>query len=631
MNAILCTIDSDFHVLSAAPPFLESLPVHFLQVPGSAKSARSESLATQLIYGELNTPAPVSGSLAALVGQFSSTALIRIKLYSSAGRIGLIHDSNNQPVAPKGGKWFHVFSGTGFYRSYEISIIDPNNPRGYHQFARLIVGKFFQPKINIQPNFSYLRNTTATQTRMSDGSLKATAGGEYSDFSFSCAHLKNDERAALDVFVDQVGLARDFFMALQPSNTHKYDFVSVVMFSAIPPIQFRYFQAYGADFRVSEALGGQAAMPAINPPPPPEPIPPGAGGEGTENGYWIARLNGKEGVSSRYQAASNGSGVVVALRGQDTLQRSTDFGLTYTEISVPGLLATDIQWTGQYFCGCDALGFIYYSQDGLHWTSVGDGTGHRLDAISGVGGYLLAAGARVYGFDINDQVFEDHTALTGWAETSACAVLYSAESDYIFALSGNTKRIYRYTVANGAMLSFIPSGLPADSTYELALVFNNLIAAKMSDGNVYRSINGGASFSLWLSPPTEYDIHDLILTRRPELLAIMERKDLDARWRRVFDSLGSEFVELSVRISYAGRQMLISENARAIAYSIVDEPGGEINIGIDTDMALVQAFDESGAPVHIDWKINGGIISWAANPAFSGKITAFVNNTVLQG
>jgi hypothetical protein len=630
MNTILGLIDSDSHVVTASPAMLETMPAHFMQLPGSAKSARSAALATQYIYGEMAASAQMSTHAAALFGAFSAQAILRIKLYSNPGRIGLVYDSQNTNAAPKGGKWFHVFAASGFFRSYEIMVIDPDNPAGYHQFSRLVVGRFFTPKINLQPDFSYLRNTSTAHKRMSDGSLKATVGGNFSDFAFEFAHLSESERAQVDVFIEKVGMHRDFLLALRPGHGYKYDFTALVMFSQIPPIQQRYFQAYGASFRVTESLGSQATA-VVSPPPPPTPPPePGTGGEGTENGYWIARLNGKEGVSNRYQVASNGAGIVVALKGQDTLQRSTDYGLTYTEVSVPGLLATDIQWTGQYFCGCDALGFIYYSAEGLTWYSVTNGAGTRLDAISGVGSYLLAGGAKIFGFDIATQTFADHSALAGWIEPGCAAMLYSADSAHIFALSANSTRIYRYEVATGDMISFSPVGLNNAWRYAMALYAHGMVAVAMSNGNLYVSANNGASFSLWLSPPVGYVIHDVIRTRRPELLVIMERADGDTRYRRVFDSLGGAFIELSARLTYAGRQMLVQENSRQISYDIVDSDGGSMNTGINTNIAEIFAIDTQGYRVHVDARIQNGIVTWAATPNFSGKIVVAINNTVFQ-
>jgi len=634
-NTIIAPIQSDGHTLSASPSLVVQFPPSYLQRPGSSKSARSTSLAPQYIFGEMPESVPVQGSLAALFGQFTSAAEVQIRLFSGAGRVGLVYDSGALPVAPKGGKWFLVFpTSVAHFRSYEILLTDPNNPVGYHQCSRLVVGEYFQPVINIEPDFSYQRNTTTSQKRLADGSLHAIAGGNFTDFSFTFAHLQDSERGKIDDFIGAVSLHRDFFMALMPTHGSRYDFASVVMFTETTALSYQKIDTYGASFGVSEALGGNVAVASlIIPPEPPIVIPPGQGGEGTENGYWTARLNDHEGVSSRYNVASDGEGMIVALRGQDTVQRSTDYGLTYTEFTVAGLLGTDIQWTGEYFCGCDAHGNMYYSADGINVETVANGVGFSLDRISGVGSSLLAAGEKIYGFDIATLTFTDYTTFASWGETGCAAMLYSADGQYIFFFSANRLWIYRYTVATGAMTAFVPTGI--SGTYQIVLYGYDHIAALMSDGNLYLSADGGVSFSLWLSPPPHYTIHDLILTRRPELLVVMERTDNDYRYRRIFDAISTlGFTELSVRISYAGRQMLIQESGRIIEYSLTNTSAGTLDAGINTNYVTVNAYRiESGEyiPVEIAYSVQNGVVTYTANPPFTGVVTLFTRNDVIAG
>jgi hypothetical protein len=351
--------------------------------------------------------------------------------------------------------------------------------------------------------------------------------------------------------------------------------------------------------------------------------------DNTENGYWIAQLNGKEGVSTRYKVASNGNGTILCLSKQDTLQRSTDYGITYTEVTVPGLLATDIKWSGNYFVGCDALGNIYYSADGETWYGVADGAGYRLDKISGVGDWILAAGEKIYGYDIATQIFTDYTDFSNWVETGCAAMFFVPDGQYILAASADNTRLYRCQVSDGSMTSFLPNGI--SDKWITGIYSHEIIVALMIDGRLYYSTNGGVDFVLWLEPPPDYNIYDLIYTRRPELLAIMERNDGNSIYRRVFSSIGGGFVEIIARLIYSGRQMLLQENSREIVFDVTNSTNAVLDSGIETDYLTLSAVDADGINVDVPYQITApGVVTLDANQAFSGKVTLTISSTTLE-
>jgi hypothetical protein len=621
-------IASDLHTLSASPALVATLPVEYMQLPGTANSARSTSTAPQYYYGEMDASADYTGQVLALFGTFTRSATVRVKLYSGAGRVGLVYDTGVENVAPKGKNYFHVFAGFGEFRSYEILLSDASNPDGYHQVSRLQFGPAFRPVISIQPSFSYTANSTTKQTRNAGGGLTATPGGSFRDFAFEFRHLAEDERAQLDTYLEDVGMHKDWFLALRPIDSSKYDFARCVMFAEMPPIGFSYQGHYNASFRVTDALGSGIASAAVAPVA--APIAPGKGSEGSALGYWTANLNGNVGASTAYPVASDGDGIVVAITGGNTIRRSTDGGVTFSDITLTGVPRNivDVAWTGLGFAICGDSGDLYVSADGDSgtWTQVHtDAAGATaLNAIGGIDDFILAGGEKLYAWD-GVGGFADVTATVGWTD-SACSFVIVSDA-YIFVGSGSGIDLIKYDGIS--VTSVTPTGL-SGTTYTSAIYGYGVLVVLMDDGNVYASDNQGTSFVLWYAPPPRYDVYDMLLTTSPDLIFVLEREDGVTEQRRIVTTVAGQagFVEFKGRIVYDGRIMLLLEPSRELTYEITAETSGSINTGISTDNIQFRAL--AGPPyvaASLPYTVSAGVVDWEAGTPFTGKIILTINNT----
>jgi len=86
-----------------------------------------------------------------------------------------------------------------------------------------------------------------------------------------------------------------------------------------------------------------------------------------------------------------------------------------------------------------------------------------------------------------------------------------------------------------------------------------------------------------------------------------------------------------VRITYDGRQMLLHESVRELAFSVSNSTGGTLDAGIDTLHIGFRAVDSDGIDAEIPYQITApGVVTWSANPPFSGTITLTVSGTVLE-
>lgn len=531
---ILINIADTLVTLTAIPEPAASLPVTYLQRDGRSYAMRSTSDVDQAIYGNLDVARNINTIDAegfALFGEFSSAATCRLRLYSEQNQGGyLTYDSDVQDASPRGGQWFH-FCGVALgedgqpatgamYQSFTLDFADPAAPNGYHTLYRLVVGKGRSSVINIDTDYTSGFDTTTTQTRAADGSIRSEPGAVFRKLRFRFGHLSESERRELEKGILWAEMMRDVFVALRPEYESKHSFAMLCKFTSLPDMTQPYFGRFSVPFELSESAGS-TYVPAA-----PDPPVAGTDGEAAVTSEWWKMVVPGEGPVTEWQAiASDGAGKVVITYSANALLVSDNHGLSFLRIvieSCPSRLM-DVRWSGTYFLACGDSGDIYHSVDGFTWTKeqqIAASQGLRFDIIVPfTDGFYLAAGEQVW-LGLLGGSFSDVTSFLGWAVLSfpmaADAIRTGPNSAAVLpAYAG--PRIFEF---NGATwVSRMAGGIPSGDNWMRIYAdwAGNWVA--LTTGNVlYISTDSGANFVELYIPRNGYVIQDAILVAGPSLV-----------------------------------------------------------------------------------------------------------------
>jgi hypothetical protein len=227
----------DAATLSASPALVSTLPVTNLQDSRRAKMARTTSTAQQVITGDLAATG-VCSAAALWRHNLSPAGTWRIELFTAAAQGGTkIYDSGavlaytakclgdlfwgSDPLGAS------VFTGWAFRYSvlwfppvsalsFRLTLTDAANPDGYMQAARLVLGYYLMPAVNVEfgPEISWVDNSK--QVRMDGGSLHTEAVEPYRELNVELAWLADVERAQWLEIARVTGKRGDVLVSLYP-------------------------------------------------------------------------------------------------------------------------------------------------------------------------------------------------------------------------------------------------------------------------------------------------------------------------------------------------------------------------------------------------------------------------------
>lgn len=182
----------------------------------------------------------IVGCIALPYCNFSSTATMRVRLYSDAGCTALLLDSGTVQcsqgagskvaglTAAQSASAYSYAGGTsavvwttktsGVY-GIKIDLVDTGNLQGYLEAARLVLGDYFSPMYNAEygPTLSY--EDTTVNTRTDAGNLLSDIGTRNKKLSMVLSFLQPADRSALCDLVKYVGKSIPVFLSLFPQNT----------------------------------------------------------------------------------------------------------------------------------------------------------------------------------------------------------------------------------------------------------------------------------------------------------------------------------------------------------------------------------------------------------------------------
>lgn len=205
------------------------------------KSVVHRSTGTSVTYTMTWTANQTVGGVALPATNLTSTATIRVQLYSDTAGTTQIADSGTVSACPssqlglfgwgsninanafahggasKAAVWFSTKLST--VRRCVITLTDTSNPAGYIDCARLVIGPYWEAPYN--PKYGATAGTQdLTKVDRSEGGDQLTVRGpQYQTMSLDLALLTEVKRAELAKIIRSIGSFRSVFFSLLPGNS----------------------------------------------------------------------------------------------------------------------------------------------------------------------------------------------------------------------------------------------------------------------------------------------------------------------------------------------------------------------------------------------------------------------------
>lgn len=221
--------------ISANPALLSTKPETFLLTQDRWDTARTTSLASQEI--KFSWPAAQRINMVALgFHNFTTAAQWRIQLYSDAAwttqvldnaAANLFGHTGISSISNVDDPEFRIYRNAARYwavqtnvQSAKITFTDAANPAGYFDFARLMIGEYFE--LSRQFPFGGMQIYEAADTGQSgagSGSVVSDKRANYlmGELSHDALVISTDFEA-IEALHNSCGLDRDFFLSLHPAD-----------------------------------------------------------------------------------------------------------------------------------------------------------------------------------------------------------------------------------------------------------------------------------------------------------------------------------------------------------------------------------------------------------------------------
>ncbi|MBW5801200.1 hypothetical protein [Halomonas elongata] len=213
----------------------EALPITNTQRSGRSYVWRSTDLAEQVITGVTDGALSVN---AVVVYQHNLTnlATVRVELIRNND---VVYDSGEMVaseliplgewqagVDPWGGSQLtelpnvqlSVWMPDIFIDRYRITINDPDNPDGFIQTERFVVGSYYSPVFNASYGPQLDWEDSSEHKRTESGSINTISGNVFRRLTVDLNHLDSSDRSALTLNALKSGKGGDVFVSLYPEK-----------------------------------------------------------------------------------------------------------------------------------------------------------------------------------------------------------------------------------------------------------------------------------------------------------------------------------------------------------------------------------------------------------------------------
>lgn len=174
----------------------------------------------------------------------SSTAQIRVKLYSDAAGTALIKDSGTvlavSTSSIETSRWNGILNCNTFAfggltkaaiwlssavsaKRCIIEVTDTNNLAGYIDNSKLVIGKAWSPKYNLEDGFQHVIVDSSKVVRADSGDSVASIGTVSEGLSFNYTLIPETDRKDLLKIFKTVGIFKNIYIAALPETTMDND------------------------------------------------------------------------------------------------------------------------------------------------------------------------------------------------------------------------------------------------------------------------------------------------------------------------------------------------------------------------------------------------------------------------
>lgn len=203
------------------------------------KGQAHRSIGTSVRYTMTWANAESIGALALPATNLSSTATVRVWLYSDIFGASLLADSGTQYACPGlnlalwnwsrplnvnafayGGvsKTMVYFNEHKAVRQCVVELVDTANPAGYIDCSKLIAGKYWSPKYNATYGVEASTVDASSNSRNDAGDIVTDRLTQYSTLNFTLSQMPESDRAELMSIFRRVGISRSIFVSLLPDD-----------------------------------------------------------------------------------------------------------------------------------------------------------------------------------------------------------------------------------------------------------------------------------------------------------------------------------------------------------------------------------------------------------------------------
>jgi hypothetical protein len=251
--------DADGATLSCSPDEVVTLPVTNLQVQTRGDVWRSNSvISAQHILGDFSGYKSIS-MIALVRHNMTEAGTYRLRLYSEAEQTGtLLYDSGTTTLGgtllgwgvfrwgidpwgsatlvdwpvPYFAAWFDAVTAL----SFDLELSDTSNPDGFLQAARLVLGGYIEPAVNVSWGLGISWQEQSKQIRTEGGTLRTDERQEYRRINMDLRKLSDAERGTLLDRFRRIGLRNDLFLSCFPNDATSLerDFAGMVKLVQVP-------------------------------------------------------------------------------------------------------------------------------------------------------------------------------------------------------------------------------------------------------------------------------------------------------------------------------------------------------------------------------------------------------------
>jgi hypothetical protein len=279
---LITNLDFDSATLSSSPACVTNAPVTNLQIGLRAKVARIGTTGPWTISGVYASAKRVS-AVSVYKHNFTSLAVLTLKLYRDAALTSQIGSDYTatlggtlqefglafQPLGwggsgyKYGGETFESWPASYFtiwlnasvdaVMGFKITITD-SGASSYLEAGRIYIGDYWTPAVNASYGAKMGWKEQSRQFRTDGGSLRTEGYEPYRSFSLAFDTLNEEERAEITNTFRRLGLRKDFFMSIYPTEggEREKDHTAAVKFVSMPDVAAPYFENFTTDIQLEE-------------------------------------------------------------------------------------------------------------------------------------------------------------------------------------------------------------------------------------------------------------------------------------------------------------------------------------------------------------------------------------------